>query len=254
MNMIMPGAEPFFHKRGRTGVLLVHGFTASPQELHEMGRYLAGEGFTTLGVRLAGHGTSIENMARTRWQDWLHSVEDGCSLLSDHCDQLFLGGFSTGGVLSLILSTIYRVDGIIAMSTPNALPPIPILKLIYPLLSFLGPLLPNIPKGPPDWYEPEAQEQRVAYDHYPPEAIYQFGQLVDHLENVLPEVHAPILLMHSTNDGFIPVEQMYAIYNAIGSTHKETFTVDRSNHIITCDAERRQVFMRASDFINRLRA
>ena len=254
MSVIMPGAEPFFHKRGRTGVLLVHGFTASPQEVHQMGRYLADEGFTTLGVRLAGHGTSIENMARTRWQDWLHSVEDGYALLSDHCDLLFLGGFSTGGVLSLILATIYPVDGIIAMSTPNALPPIPILKLIYPLLSFLGPLLPNIPKGPPDWYESEAQEHRVAYDRYPPEAIYQFGQLVVQLENVLPEVKAPILLMHSNNDGFIPIEQMYAIYESIGSPQKEKFTVDRSNHIITCDAERQQVFMRASDFIKRLSA
>lgn len=248
----MPGAEPFFYKGGRTGVLLVHGFTASPQEVLEMGRYLAGEGFTTLGVRLAGHGTSIDNLARTRWQDWLHSVEDGYALLSDHCDSIFLGGFSTGGVLSLMLSTIYDVDGLITMSTPSALPPIPLLKVIYPLLPFLGPLLPNIPKGPPDWYEPGAQEHRVAYDRYPPEAIYQFGKLVDQLEGLLPQVTAPILLMHSNNDAFIPVKQMYVIYDSIGSKLKETFTVDRSNHIITCDSERRRVFKHASEFINRL--
>ncbi|MGD2057472.1 MAG: alpha/beta fold hydrolase [Anaerolineales bacterium] len=252
MSAIMPGAEPFFFQRGEVGVLLVHGFTASPQEVHELGSFLSERGSTVLGVRLAGHGTSLDNLARTHWQDWLHSVEDGYALLQDRCKSIILGGFSTGGVLSLLLSTTYPAAGIITMSTPNALPPIPLLKIIYPLLSFLGPLLPNIPKGPPDWYEPQANEKRVAYDRYPPESIYQFGQLVAQLQDNLPRVNAPILMMHSKNDGFIPIEQMYQIFEAVGSSRKETFTVDRSNHIITCDAERERVFERAAQFIQSL--
>jgi carboxylesterase len=249
----MPGAEPFYYKGGPTGVLLIHGFTASPQEVHEMGRFLADQGLTTLGVRLAGHGTSIKLMARTHWEDWLHSVEDGYSLLKNRCKRIILGGFSTGGMLSLIFSTMYPVDGLITMSTPYALPPIPLLNLLYPLLSFLGPLLPNIPKGPPDWYDQTANDKRVAYQAYPPESIYQFGLLVKELNASLPEVRAPILLMHSLNDGFIPVSQMDQLYEAVGSTHKEKFTVNQSNHIITCDAERDRVFKRALDFIHNTR-
>jgi carboxylesterase len=250
MSAIMAGAEPFYYIQGPTGVLLIHGFTASPQEVHEMGRFLADQGLTTLGVRLAGHGTSIKLMACTRWQDWLHSVEDGYALLKNQCESIILGGFSTGGVLSLIFSTMYPVDGIITMSTPCALPPIPLLKVLYPLLSFFGPLLPNIPKGPPDWYEQGANDKRVAYGAYPPVSVYQFGRLVNELNTLLPQVSAPVLLMHSVNDGFIPVSQMDRLYEALGSTHKEKFTVNQSNHIITCDAERDRVFRRALEFIH----
>jgi carboxylesterase len=250
MNEIMSGAEPFYYEGGSTGCLLTHGFTASPQEVHEMGTHLAGEGFTVLGVRLAGHGTSLENLARTRWQDWLHSVEDGYALLEDNCDSIFLAGLSTGAVLSMLLSTQYKTDGLIAMSTPIELPPIPALKILYPFLALLGHIIHTIPKGPPNWYEIEANEKRVAYNAYPLRAAYQFGRLTKQFQRALPGVEAPLLLMHSINDGFVPLEHMQRISNGVRSHHKETYTVERSNHIITCDAERERVFQRAVDFIH----
>ena len=62
--MIMEGAEPFFLPGGSTGVLLIHGFTGLPAELVMMGRYLQQRGCTVLGVRLAGHGTTVEEIGR----------------------------------------------------------------------------------------------------------------------------------------------------------------------------------------------
>ena len=61
--------NPFFFEGGPTGCLLVHGFSRSPLEMGPMGEYLAGKGLTVLGVRLAGHGTSPEDMAKTTWCD-----------------------------------------------------------------------------------------------------------------------------------------------------------------------------------------
>jgi len=57
--------NPFFFEGGEVGCLLVHGFSGSPPEMQPMGDYLAGKGLTVLGVRLAGHGTSPEDMATT---------------------------------------------------------------------------------------------------------------------------------------------------------------------------------------------
>jgi len=61
--------NPFFFEGGPTGCLLIHGFSSSPPEMRLMGEYLAGKGLTVLGVRLAGHGTSPEDMATTAWRD-----------------------------------------------------------------------------------------------------------------------------------------------------------------------------------------
>ncbi|MGD2162414.1 MAG: alpha/beta fold hydrolase [Anaerolineales bacterium] len=252
MSMIMPGAEPFFFKRGPQGVLLAHGFTATPQEVYELGNYLADEGCTVLGVRLAGHGTSLENLAQTRWLDWLHSLEDGYSMLKSHCASIVVGGLSTGGVLSLLLSTKLEVAGVIGMSTPIDLPPSRMIRILYPLLPVLAPILPPIPKGPPDWFDTQAIQNRVAYDFYDARAVYQFGQLVRTLEPLLPAVKRPLLLMHSTHDDFIPIQQMHRIYNAVGSEDKEVFTVDKSGHVISCDAQRELIFQRAAQFIHKL--
>ncbi len=67
---LIPTAEPFVFPGGPVGCLLVHGFTGTPKEMRWLGEYLAGQGHTVLGVRLAGHATQPEDMIRARWWDW----------------------------------------------------------------------------------------------------------------------------------------------------------------------------------------
>jgi carboxylesterase len=97
---------------------MVHGFTGSPKEMRMMGEALHQRGLTVLGVRLTGHATRPEDMARTHWEDWLASVEDGIDLLSGSCDHLYYAGLSLGSVLSLIAAARIPPTGVIAMSTP----------------------------------------------------------------------------------------------------------------------------------------
>ena len=52
-----------------------------------MGEYLNQQGYTCLGVRLAGHATNPEDMIRARWTDWTASVEDGYNLLRGAVDR-----------------------------------------------------------------------------------------------------------------------------------------------------------------------
>ena len=94
--LILPTAEPFFLPGDDTGCLLVHGFTGTPKEMRWLGEYLNAAGRSVLGVRLAGHATSLDDMARTRWQDWLASVEDGIGLLSGVTKRIFVLGLSMG--------------------------------------------------------------------------------------------------------------------------------------------------------------
>ncbi len=122
--MIIPTAEPFFFpgKPGQPGCLLIHGFTGAPKEMRWMGEYLSQQGFPSLGVRLAGHATRPEDMIRSRYTDWMASVEDGYHLLRGVTDRVYLMGLSMGGILSLLMSTKLDVAGVVAMSTPYRLP------------------------------------------------------------------------------------------------------------------------------------
>ena len=79
-HLIVPNAQAFYLPAGPTGCLLLHGFSANPEEMRWLGDYLSGQGHTILGVRLAGYGTT-QRLARTRWANWLIDVEEGLGIL-----------------------------------------------------------------------------------------------------------------------------------------------------------------------------
>ena len=96
--MIVKNAEPFYFSGNSTGCLLIHGFTGAPTEMQPLGEFLANQGYTVLGPRLAGHGTQIEDMNRMNWGDWSNSVLDAWHLLKPLTTEIFLIGLSMGGV------------------------------------------------------------------------------------------------------------------------------------------------------------
>src|SRR5207247_10449234 len=85
----LPGSRPL-------GCLLVHGFTGTPEEMRPLGEALAARGFPVHAVRLAGHGTDVADLARTRWTDWFASVEAGVARLRASTERLAVAGMAMG--------------------------------------------------------------------------------------------------------------------------------------------------------------
>ncbi len=96
---VLSGAEPFSHDGGDIGVLLSHGFTGSPQSMRPWAEHLAGEGFTVRLPRLPGHGTSWQELNRTRFEDWYAVVDAALTELTERCSKVVVGGLSMGGTL-----------------------------------------------------------------------------------------------------------------------------------------------------------
>ena len=101
---LLPGAKPFFADGGPVGVLVVHGFTGSPQSMRPWAEHLAAAGHTVSLPRLPGHGTRWEDLQLTRWPDWYGEVDNAFRALRSRCDQVFVMGLSMGGTLSLRLA------------------------------------------------------------------------------------------------------------------------------------------------------
>jgi len=83
------------------GVVLVHGFTGTPYEVRYLGVELARDGFTVRAPLLPGHGTSIDDLDRTRWEDWAEAVERAVDALRVRCGRVAVVGQSLGGLLAL---------------------------------------------------------------------------------------------------------------------------------------------------------
>jgi carboxylesterase len=222
-----------------------------------LGEYLHGQGHTVLGVRLAGHGTSPEDMAESRWEDWLASVEDAYHLLSGLVEQVFAIGHSTGGALSLLLSTMVPVAGVVGISTLHRLPknPLPSFLRGLPvrtqirLLAGVSRLRPFQKKGPPHWYDWEAQKQYIAYRVFPVHSSAELWEMLVHIEGQLLKVNVPTLLIHSRDDQFITPDQAEHLYAHLGTAEKQLMWVERSGHNVPMDAERERVFVAVGEFI-----
>ena len=255
---IIPTTEPFFFPGGRTGVLLIHGFTGTPKEMRWMGEYLNQQGLTCLGIRLHGHATYIEDMRRSRWTDWTASVEDGFNLLSGSVDRIFLVGLSMGGVLSLLMSTQFaeRVAGVVAISTPYSLPRDP---RNYPVwfIKLYGRIVRFVPKSGAEpgasWVDKEAFASHVSYLRNPMSSVAEMKALIHEMRKALPEIRKPVLLIHSKDDTTVLPENMEKIYaGLVNASDKTKLYVTGSGHVVTRDAVRQQVFEAALNFIHRV--
>jgi carboxylesterase len=246
--LIIPTAEPFLFPGSKTGCLLIHGFTGTPKEMRWMGEYLSQLGHTVLGIRLAGHATQPADLMRTRWWDWLASVEDGIHFLKNNVEHIFVVGLSMGGVLALLSAGRYPITGAVAMSTPYALPP----DWRLPYLRWISWLEPEIDKGPPDWRDLDASKEHVTYPRYPTRGLAELNDLLAEMRAVLPGINVPVLLMHSRQDTGVKPHNMEKIFERLGSMDKDMFWLENSGHVITREPERLTVFKKAAGFIDRI--
>ncbi|HTX91545.1 MAG TPA: alpha/beta fold hydrolase [Anaerolineales bacterium] len=249
-------AEPFFFpgqgRNARIGCLVTHGFTGAPKEVRWLGEYLNRQGYTVCGMRLAGHATRPEDMIRSRWQDWLLSVEDGYNLLRSATDQVFLLGLSMGGILSLTSAASLAVRGVVAMSTPAALPPSPLPVWAVSLLSHVKPYLPKGKVPGSGWFDQAAYRQHVAYPMNPVRSAVELKYLIDEMKAALPKVRVPVLLIHSHDDDYVIKDSMQQIYDRLGTADKKMMWIEGSGHVMTEEPRKETVFKAAAEFIQRV--
>jgi len=238
--------DPFFFEGGATGCLLIHGFSGSPPEMRPMGEYLAKKGLTVLGVRLAGHGVTPEEMASTGWRDWVDSAKEGLHELQARCDLVFVAGLSTGGLITLHLSAHHPLTGIIVMSTPAYIADwrFHILPMVQPFLRWVTPNIES------DLTDPQAKARLWSYNRLPTSALVSLRQLMHLVRRELSQVRVPSLIMQGVRDHHIPHDSAKVIYDALGSTDKEIAWWPNSGHAITVDSEREAIWAKAYAFIN----
>jgi carboxylesterase len=116
---IMPGAEAYYLPGvGAECVVMVHGYTGTPGELRLLGDYLNKLGFGVIGVRLPGHGTTVEDLKKTTFNDWYEEVVKNVSQARTAARHVSIIGTSMGAAVVLKVAANLPVHKTIVMSTP----------------------------------------------------------------------------------------------------------------------------------------
>lgn len=239
---VMKGAESIHLEGNDNAVLLIHGFTGSPFELKELAHCLNESGYSVDVPRLPGHGTVIEDMLTTRYQDWLRKVVDAYIDLKSKYKKVFVGGLSMGGTLTLALAEIFGdIDGIFPLAAPIKLNRMD-LKLTW-LMKYFVKTRPKDPKG---------NVETVSYDADPIPQAWEMNKLMAMVRKNLRRVTAPCLVVYSKKDGTVPYSNAELVYHGISSEKRKLVSLEESGHIITMDVEKEKVSSSVVEFIRKI--
>ena len=243
---IMDGAEPFFFPAGKTGCLLIHGITASPQQFRTMGEHFASRDITALGVLLKGHGTTIEDLHSCTYQDWIDSAEAGLARLKEHCDSVFCAGLSMGGVITMRMARLHPNDikGAITICSPY--------KMRHPkfiAVPLLKHLIKKMRTGPRSINDPAPIEVKYQYHSIP--AVHQLMKLLAVVRKDLPLIKQPVLIFGGSRDDVVDSRDPGLYYEKIGAAQKELIWLENSQHVAVLDYDREVIYQKTLEFINK---
>jgi carboxylesterase len=250
---VLPGAEPFSHdgdgSDGAIGVLVSHGFTGTPQSMRPWAEHLAAAGFTVRLPRLPGHGTSWQELNRTRFEDWLAVVDATFTELSDRCSKVVVAGLSMGGTLVtrlaeqrgtevaglMLVNPAFRADD-------RRLAALPVVKHLVPSLPAIGN----------DVRKEGVTE--LAYTRTPLKALHSLVQAWDVVASDLPQVTQPLLLFRSAVDHVVPASSSALLLSRVSSKDVTEVILDNSYHVATLDNDADRIFEISTDFVRRVTA
>ena len=246
-NKIIKGAEPFFiDKKSDTGVLLLHGFTSTPQEVKGLGDYLAKKGYTINAPLLSGHGTHIFDLATTTRAEWEKSATNALKKLKTK--KVYIIGSSIGGNIALKLASEKKIRGIVLMGTPMFFKKELSKKL---MVKGLG-IFKNFVKKKHDARAKKAIKEKIHYMHVPIKALTEVAKIMKESEKLLPETKTPTLVMQSSTDQILSNANAELIYQRLGSKIKEKIFLPDSYHVFCLDKHKEMAFEKINEFIKNI--
>ncbi|MGE3066032.1 MAG: alpha/beta hydrolase [Hyphomicrobiaceae bacterium] len=255
-----------FVEGGRTGFLLIHGLGGTPVELRFVAQALARAGHTVYCCQLAGHCGTPEELRRSTWTQWAASVDAALDRLKEHCDIVFAGGLSMGGILALHLAQRRPddVDGLLLYA--------PTLKLdgwsmpwYTKVLQYVRPtpipLEIELPEHEPYGLKDERVRSFVVKSMQsgnsteagifstPVRSFANFNSLVSIVKRNLGKVRQPALIVHPREDDIASLRNAQTLQARLGGL-VDTLVLDDSYHMVTLDQQRHIVVERTLQFVS----
>lgn len=225
-NPHLNGKTRFLDGQERTGLLLIHGFTATTVEVSWLGKYLNEKGFPVLMPLLPGHGTTPEDLNSKKLQDWTNCVEDAYANLSSRVDHVIVGGESMGAVLGLHLAALHPEIKALLLYSPAL--KVPLLKKSR-WLRFIQPIISK-----------RKNDDELAwqgYSVYPLKAAFEFFKLQKSVKKKLSDIKIPLAIFHGHYDRTIDKKISDLIFNSVASVNKKIFRMEKSGHVMLLDRE-----------------
>ena len=242
-----PFSSPFSGEGPKVGIALSHGFTGSPHGVRAWAMAFADAGFAVRMPLLPGHGTSWQELARSRWTEWHDAMDAAYLELEAECDYVFAAGISMGGALALRIAATRPVAGIVLVN-----PALVIDDPRAPLAGILKLVLKSTPSIGNDILKPGVDEG--AYTRTPVAAAHELHKLFKATRLLLPRVTAPVRVFRSTVDHVVSDTSMSVLRRGLTAAPLHVTMLENSYHVATLDNDAGQIFSGSVEFIRNVLA
>ncbi len=239
--------DSFYWEGGPVGVLISHGFTATSAEVRLLAGYLRERGYTVAGPLLPGHGTTIEEMNRCRWHDWVRGVEQTYQELARRCQKVVVGGESMGSLLALYLAAEHPEAAAVLAYAPA------VHAANWPTRAVASLMAPFVPyRVPSPGPKSVVDERWKGYPVQPVPAATQLFRLQKEVRQRLPLIHQPVLVVQGRLDRSIFPDCPEIVMGKVRSEIKEVHWMDKSEHCVLLDQEWEKVAEITAKFLTQV--
>jgi carboxylesterase len=234
------------------GVLCIHGFTGTPYEVRFLGESLAARGMSVRGIALPGHATRVEDLEPLGIQEWTAAALAAFDEMAARCRSVAVVGQSMGGLLALHVATRRPVAAAASLAAPLWFEG---LSGLVARVTTRGPLAGKVrylPKlGGPDVRARDVKRANPSYRAFPVRALGQLMAFMERVDDELPDVRVPLLVLHGDNDHTAPVGSAARIAERVNARELRVRILPRSFHLLAIDEERTVVAAEVGHFFER---
>lgn len=207
------------------GCLILHGYTGGPQDVKPLVDYLKGHTIWDIEVpTLPGHGSKLA-LGDVSHKNWIDAAENALYQLKEKYDEIYLIGFSMGGMIAAYLAAKYKVDKLVLLATAGKY--ISFKQLSINISAVIGDgLKGNLTKNKNYLY------YKNKFGEVPFKANIEFLRLIKFTRRYLKKVESPVLIAQGQQDGLVPAKAAYYLDKEITSKQKEIVFFERSKHLI----------------------
>ena len=254
--MAIYNVRPIYLEGGDAGVLLLHGFTGTPECMDYLAQALNKEKFTVFAPVLAGHGTHYEHLEKTTWKDWYRTAEESFRTLKSRCKTVQVAGLSMGGLLAAHLGFHHKhnVASLGLLATPLFLDSF-LIRGIFPAIwnTPLKRIYKYQQKYSSSINDPRAARRYQTYEKIPVASVATLLDFQKVVRQELKHLNLPTIIIHSLLDETVPYGNLDYIKAILASDDIKTVQLKKSNHIITVDYEKDVVAKNLISFFKKYR-
>lgn len=246
---------PFFygHAESRRVCLLLHGLGGGTYELQPLAHALYEQGMSVQGILYPGHDRPQPQMPASTWPEWYAAALGAFKELQVHFERVAVIGFSTGATLALHLASEQPVAQLVLLC--------PFLRIyrpwfaplpVEPIVKAIAPWVPHLPSHTLPIRDAQMRQQAEAaafFTSFNLRAVCSALDLIAQVETELPRITTPTLILQTRADQVVDPQGAQWIYDQLGSTHKELYWLERSQHLLPLDEERDEVIAKVAKFL-----